>query len=248
MGPSEKSALFGLTEPFEPLRLSGDGRKSMVETSPMPSFMRQPCTYAHPIIKKPVQPSHLQIPQSFNGGDTFPPVNSIILIAHIYLLSNLFPIHQASQFSPMLPARGQASPYPSPLYPPSLSGDSFGAAARTPYQKPLGGRDYGAPSSYMMNQASNYPYSRPPPPMHPPPPSLMGMGMGSPAHYPYEHSMGEPLPLSADGHIYQVHFKRAHRNFLLSPYAFKTSGGIIKPGDFVKVEADRGEGMLSMLQ
>ena len=92
MGPSEKSALFGLTEPFEPLRLSGDGRKSMVETSPMPSFMRQPCTYAHPIVKKPVQPSHLQIP-SFNGGDTFPPVHSKTSIAHIYLLRNLFSIH-----------------------------------------------------------------------------------------------------------------------------------------------------------
>jgi hypothetical protein len=42
---------------------------------------------------------------------------------------------------------------------------------------------------------------------------------------------------SADGYIYQVHFKRAHRNFILSYMAPRS----IKPGDFVKVEADRGE-------
>jgi hypothetical protein len=34
-----------------------------------------------------------------------------------------------------------------------------------------------------------------------------------------------------------VHFKRAHRNFVLSP----TAPLNIVPGDFVKVEADRGE-------
>ena len=34
-----------------------------------------------------------------------------------------------------------------------------------------------------------------------------------------------------------MHFKRAHRNFLLSPSAPRN----ILPGDFVKVEADRGE-------
>lgn len=45
---------------------------------------------------------------------------------------------------------------------------------------------------------------------------------------------------SADGHIWQVHFKRAHRNFLLS---HSLSPRAVKPGDFVKVEADRGEDM-----
>jgi hypothetical protein len=45
---------------------------------------------------------------------------------------------------------------------------------------------------------------------------------------------------SADGHIYQVHFKRAHRNFFLSTHALIRP---IRPGDFVKVEADRGEDM-----
>lgn len=45
---------------------------------------------------------------------------------------------------------------------------------------------------------------------------------------------------SADGNIYQVHFKRAHRNFLLSHHCFSRP---IRPGDFVKVEADRGEDM-----
>lgn len=42
-----------------------------------------------------------------------------------------------------------------------------------------------------------------------------------------------------DGYIYQVQFKRAHKNFILSPSAPLN----IIPGDFVKVEADRGEDM-----
>lgn len=42
---------------------------------------------------------------------------------------------------------------------------------------------------------------------------------------------------SADGYIYKVQFKRAHRYFLLGPVAPRG----IKIGDFVKVEADRGE-------
>jgi len=42
-----------------------------------------------------------------------------------------------------------------------------------------------------------------------------------------------------DGFIYQIQFKRAHRNFVLSPSAPRD----ILPGDFVKVEADRGEDM-----
>lgn len=42
-----------------------------------------------------------------------------------------------------------------------------------------------------------------------------------------------------DGYIYQVQFKRAHRNFILAPSAPRN----IIPGDFVKVEADRGEDM-----
>eukprot|EP01035_Chromulina_nebulosa_P017322 gene17322-22863_t len=40
-----------------------------------------------------------------------------------------------------------------------------------------------------------------------------------------------------DGFIYKVRFKRAHRNFVLSPTAPRN----IQPGMFVKVEADRGE-------
>jgi len=43
----------------------------------------------------------------------------------------------------------------------------------------------------------------------------------------------------SDGFIYQVQFKRAHRNFVLAPSAPRD----ILPGDFVKVEADRGEDM-----
>ena len=45
------------------------------------------------------------------------------------------------------------------------------------------------------------------------------------------------LPESADGYIYKVQFKRVHRYFLLGPSAPRG----IKTGDFVKVEADRGE-------
>lgn len=37
----------------------------------------------------------------------------------------------------------------------------------------------------------------------------------------------------------QVQFKRAHKNFILAPSAPRN----IIPGDFVKVEADRGEDM-----
>jgi hypothetical protein len=39
--------------------------------------------------------------------------------------------------------------------------------------------------------------------------------------------------------ILQVQFKRAHKNFILAPSAPRN----IIPGDFVKVEADRGEDM-----
>jgi hypothetical protein len=45
--------------------------------------------------------------------------------------------------------------------------------------------------------------------------------------------------VSIDGYIYQVQFKRAHRHFVLAPSAPRD----IIPGDFVKVEADRGEDM-----
>lgn len=40
-----------------------------------------------------------------------------------------------------------------------------------------------------------------------------------------------------DGQVYQVYFKLSHRNFILSPTAPRN----IAVGDFVKVEADRGE-------
>jgi hypothetical protein len=45
--------------------------------------------------------------------------------------------------------------------------------------------------------------------------------------------------LPPDGYIYQVQFKRAHRNYILAPSAPRD----LLPGDFVKVEADRGEDM-----
>lgn len=51
--------------------------------------------------------------------------------------------------------------------------------------------------------------------------------------------VGKKNPYPVDGYIYQVQFKRAHRNFVLSPSAPTD----ILPGDFVKVEADRGEDM-----
>lgn len=49
--------------------------------------------------------------------------------------------------------------------------------------------------------------------------------------------MQQQSQLSADGFIYKVHFKRAPRNFVLAPQAPRT----LKVGDYVKVEADRGE-------
>lgn len=42
---------------------------------------------------------------------------------------------------------------------------------------------------------------------------------------------------SADGLVYLVHFKHSHRNFILAPSAPKN----IQLGEFVIVEADRGE-------
>jgi len=49
--------------------------------------------------------------------------------------------------------------------------------------------------------------------------------------------MQQQSQLSADGFIYKVHFKRAPRNFVLAPQAPRT----LRVGDYVKVEADRGE-------
>jgi hypothetical protein len=49
--------------------------------------------------------------------------------------------------------------------------------------------------------------------------------------------MQQQSQLSADGFIYKVHFKRAPRNFVLALQAPRT----LKVGDYVKVEADRGE-------
>lgn len=76
------------------------------------------------------------------------------------------------------------------------------------------------------------------------PTMVQQMQVRSPANYKQscsprerERHAGQPELESADGYIYQVHFKRAHRNFLLSPAAPRN----IQPGDFVKVEADRGE-------
>lgn len=68
---------------------------------------------------------------------------------------------------------------------------------------------------------------------HTPSDSMSSHGSGS-------GGVAQPSGDSADGYIYQVHFKRAHRNFLLS---HSLSPRSIKAGDFVKVEADRGEDM-----
>jgi phospholipid N-methyltransferase len=42
---------------------------------------------------------------------------------------------------------------------------------------------------------------------------------------------------SADGFIYQVHFKRAHKNFVIPSHSSLT----VQINDVVRVEADRGE-------
>ena len=51
------------------------------------------------------------------------------------------------------------------------------------------------------------------------------------------HYSPEGLPVSSDGFVYQVQFKRSYRNFALHPSGPRS----IQPGDFVRVEADRGE-------
>lgn len=52
--------------------------------------------------------------------------------------------------------------------------------------------------------------------------------------------MYQPLDVElTDGYVYQVHFKRAHRNFVVATSSLL----MVKVGDFVKVEADRGEDM-----
>jgi len=51
-------------------------------------------------------------------------------------------------------------------------------------------------------------------------------------------SMYAPPPISENELVYTVQFKRAHKTFFLSSIAKKVT---VKVGDFVKVEADRGE-------
>ena len=59
----------------------------------------------------------------------------------------------------------------------------------------------------------------------------------SPRSYPTTPRRGPPPAESADGFVYVVQFKRSYRPFLLSPFAPRG----IEKGDFVVVEADRGE-------
>ena len=58
-----------------------------------------------------------------------------------------------------------------------------------------------------------------------------------PRSYPTTPRRGPPPAESADGFVYVVQFKRSYRPFFLSPYAPRS----IEKGDFVVVEADRGE-------
>ena len=62
-------------------------------------------------------------------------------------------------------------------------------------------------------------------------------GSSLPRSYPNTPKRGPPPTESADGFVYVVQFKRSYRPFLLSPYAPRN----IEKGDFVVVEADRGE-------
>ncbi|CAM9983468.1 unnamed protein product, partial [Choristocarpus tenellus] len=64
----------------------------------------------------------------------------------------------------------------------------------------------------------------------------MGMGMGR-GGLSRHSSMYDILEDVGDGNIYQVQFKRSMRNFLLG----KSCERDLQPGDYVKVEADRGE-------
>lgn len=66
-----------------------------------------------------------------------------------------------------------------------------------------------------------------------------------PEHSELPHTTSRPPSIKSilggyigDGHIYQVLFKRGIRNFVLAPSLVKKG---VKVGDYVKVEADRGE-------
>jgi hypothetical protein len=65
--------------------------------------------------------------------------------------------------------------------------------------------------------------------------------------YPIDSYVGYPVPRiceSADGFVYQVRFKHSSRYYLLAPpqeSQFGTQLQSIKNGEYVKVEADRGE-------
>lgn len=71
---------------------------------------------------------------------------------------------------------------------------------------------------------------------------IIGLG-GQQSHLPQQFdyslsSMYTPAPISENELVYTVQFKRAHKTFFLSPAARKLN---VRLGDFVKVEADRGE-------
>jgi len=72
---------------------------------------------------------------------------------------------------------------------------------------------------------------------------MIGLG-GQQSHLPqqqFDYSLSSTMnysPISENELVYTVQFKRAHKTFFLSPAARKLN---VRVGDFVKVEADRGE-------
>jgi hypothetical protein len=110
---------------------------------------------------------------------------------------------------------------------PDLSLSSFGAEVR-------GYSPIRTPTSLSSASMSSIQYSAPTLSVGPIPPSSSAIGAAKTGPKDQRRSGA-----SIDGFIYQVQFKRAHRHFVIAPSAPRD----IIPGDFVKVEADRGEDM-----
>ena len=116
----------------------------------------------------------------------------------------------------------------------AVGGGGGGNTSTNLHHSSLTNSNYYTDNDYMMSSMSS-PYSSPisPKNLH-----RASMNMNPTT----TKSVMKP-PESADGYIYQIHFKRAHRNFLMSYNAMVSTNGPIHIGDFVKVEADRGEDM-----
>ena len=124
----------------------------------------------------------------------------------------------------------EPSVYPSPS--PSLRSP---VSSYHHQQQHLQQQQRAAMSPYISSYGSPHPAMKP---------SSLSLSLSTPMHIPMPMSThtthaphsstgtgtGSAAPISADGYIYQIHFKRAHRHFLMS-YNAMLSGPPIKAGD-----------------